>query len=446
MTPEQFLISLNNLPHRDFMKDRRRLPEYLARMQFFLHLLGNPEKKIPHAIHVTGTSGKGSVSSFLASILKTAGQKTGLMLSPHPEYMRERWQINGRPMSERELYSIMRTVKPALDAYIRTSPHDRLSHFDVLTAIGFLYFAEQKADWMVIEVGCGGRFDSTNVLPKKNAAVITNVGLDHTELLGNTKEKIAYEKAGIISPDSRVYTMEKIPRVLAVIEKECRKQSATLTSAEEKSSDITQTADRTSFSYRTHRYHLRTIGRHQVANAILAIRIASDLGIPDRAIEQGLARAHQPLRMEIVSKNPCIILDGAHNADKMRTTVRTINEWQKREGNIRIHLILGFSGNKQWKAMIRQLSTLKPAAIACTRNSVDPFRKVANPREFAEYAQTLLPKTNIAIFLDPRDALQWSRKRQKKNDILLATGSIFLSGELRSILTKMNKNDKGFNI
>ncbi|MBI4992702.1 MAG: hypothetical protein HZC26_01005 [Candidatus Magasanikbacteria bacterium] len=189
------------------------------------------------------------------------------------------------------------------------------------------------------------------------------------------------------------------------------------------------------------------MGTHQIKNAILCIEVAKHLEISQLAIQNGISRVHQPLRMEIVSKNPLIILDGAHNPDKMRTTVETVQKCistqvNKYQGNkklthlhtyklINLHLVVGFSADKNISRMIKQLTTLKPKTIAVTRNTTNPFRKVADPQSVSNQFQKLLPNSKIKIFLNPSDALAWSKSKTKTGDILLVTGSIFVSGELR---------------
>jgi len=221
---EQFILSLSNIERKEYLSPYTQHDLYLKRLQFFLDLLGNPEKKIPHYIHVTGTSGKGSVCLMLDSILRADGRKVGTLTSPHASVIQERWTINGKMMTGKDFAEIVTEIKPKFDEYIRKSPYDMVSYFEIMTAIALYYFAKKKVEWAILEVGMGGRYDSTNVIPHKDIAVITNIGLDHTEVLGNTKEKIAYEKAGIIKRGCAVFTAEKNKKVLRVIEKECRKQ------------------------------------------------------------------------------------------------------------------------------------------------------------------------------------------------------------------------------
>lgn len=411
MTPleaENYLFSLNNIPRKEYMDDTQKTSDYIQRIQFFLDLIGNPEKKIPHYIHVTGTSGKGSVSTFLSFILQAAGKKVGLTISPHPTTLRERWQVNNTMMSEKEFVRIVQKLKPIFDEYARKSPYDMVSFFDITTIIALLYFAEKKVEWAVMEVGLGGRLDSTNVIPHKDIAIITNIGLDHTDILGDTKEKIAFEKAGIIKPGSDVFTCETDKKVLQVIEKQCKKQKVKL--------------------YQVHTFSdlPPKIKKHQETNASLCIAVAEKLKLPHAAILRGLEQAKQPLRMEEVSERPLIILDGAHNPDKIKNTVEETKTFKKN-----IHLVLGFSADKNIPSMIKLLATLKPKTIACTRQTSNSFRKAAHPKDIQKLIQKHSPSSKTEIFLDPQMAFEWSQKNAKKSDLLLVTGSIFLSGEIR---------------
>ena len=421
------------------MKDTKRCDVYLKRTQYLLDLLGNPEKKILHYIHVTGTSGKGSVATFLQTILVAAGMKTGLLTSPHHTTITERWRVNNRQMSRQEFVALAKKIKPVLDQYIRTSSYDLISYHELIDVFGFLYFAQQRARWAVLEVGLGGRYCSTNVIPWKDAAVITNIGWDHMELIGPTKAAIAREKAGIITTRCLVFTMEKQKRLRAIFEAEAKKHGAAVkyVTDDEARIEHSNIVSGTVFVYQNQRYRISAPGAHQVSNAILAINAAKSLGIAAGAIVRGLALAKQPLRLEVVSRRPLIILDGAHNVDKMKTTTQALEHLSTRAlQHAKVHLLIGFSNDKLWPRMIEQLSALNPASIACTRNTVNPFRKVASPEALARLGRQLLPHTSIESFLDPKKALAWSRKHCRKNDILLITGSIFLSGQLRPRLTK----------
>lgn len=432
---EKYLLELGNLPRREYMSDSRHCGVYLQRLQFFLDLLGNPEKKIPHYIHVTGTSGKGSVCLMLHSILKASGIKTGLSISPHYSSVTERWQINGKEMSKTELTKLVTFIKPKITEYKKKSPYEIPSYFEILEAIGLLYFAQKKVQWAILEVGLGGRYDASNVIPYKDMAVITNIGLDHEKLIGPTKAKIAYEKAGIIKLGCKVFTMEKDEKMLGIIKRECP-TSYVLSPKSEDVGRRTYDIGHVEFEYQKQIYTLPCIGIHQVSNAILCIEIVKSIGIDDQSIKNGLAKVKLPLRMEIVNKKTLIILDGAHNPDKMQTTVDTIKQivktYNPKPITYNLHLVIGFTADKNWKKMLKQLATLKPATIACTQNTNNNLRPALKPSLIAKECKRILPNTLVKVFSNSNSAYQWSTKKTKTDDILLITGSIFLSGELRT--------------
>jgi dihydrofolate synthase / folylpolyglutamate synthase len=422
---EQFLLSIANFPRREFMKDRRSCETYMKRVQFFLDILSNPEKKIPHYIHVTGTSGKGSVSIMLESILRASGKKTGLNTSPHAKQITERWQINGKSISKKRFVLLVAEIKPALDTYLRTSPYDMISFFELMTAIAFYEFAKEKVEWAVMEVGLGGTYDPANLMPHKDIAVITNIGTDHSDLLG-TKADIAREKAGIIQHGCAVFTAERDKKMLDIIKRTARKQKSLISDFRFQISDYVESIDGIFFRYKNEQYTLPVLGAHQAKNAGLAIDIARHLGISTRHIKQGLKKVRLPNRMEIISKNPLIILDGAHNADKMKTTVKTTNNILQSEF-CNLHLVVAFSADKPWKKMVKQLASLNPTSIACTRQTSNSFRKVSSPQDIADEFKKYCKTEAVQSFFDPTEAILWSQKNRKVQNILLITGSMFLA-------------------
>ncbi len=431
---KQFIYSLNNIPRKQYMQDAK-CHVYLKRLQFFLDILDNPEQHIPHYIHVGGTSGKGSVANFLHAILEQDGKKVGSYISPHPSEITERWKIGKKKMTKKEFAALVEKIKPALDTYIQKSPYDMLSFFELHVAMTLRYFARKKVDWAILEVGCGGKFDGTNVIPYKDVAIVTNVEKDHMHILGSTKKEIAKKKIGIVSENARVYTLEKNRAIRTLLEKETKKKKGASFHYVQHNSRPTISKEKTTFIYKGEQYSMQSLGKHQVSNAILAIDVATDMGLSQKAIKKGIARAGQPLRMEIVQNHPDIILDSAHNPDKMKATVQTTQLLQKNKKQ-HIHLIIGFSESKDWKKMIQQLAKLKPKTVAITRQTQNQFRKVASPHAIAvEWSKYSLFKAKTKIFLDPQEAAVWSKKQTKKSDILLATGSIFLTGEIARILT-----------
>jgi len=436
---EQFILSLTNIPRKGYIAQKKDRGIHMKRLQYFLDIIGNPEKKIPHYIHVTGTSGKGSVCAYLHSIINESGKKVGSTQSPHPTHMVERWKIGDKIMSKKEFVKIVKEIKPKLNDYIKKSPYEMIYYLDLMTAISLLYFAKQKVKWVILEVGCGGRYDATNIIPYKDAAIITNISIDHQNLIGSTKEKIAYEKAGIIKSGSEVFTSEKNNKILNIINAECKKRSCSMHHIKYDNKQLTINdygLNGSVFTYKNNKYKIKTPGRHQISNAILAIEATQKLNFSKNSIKKGLEKTKQPLRLETVSKKPMIILDGAHNQAKIKSTVDTLKHLNKKMPKQKnVHLIIGFADNKEWGKMIKLLAELNPKTVVCTKNTINQLRKVANPKNIALKCKKIMPKTKTKIFLDPQDALNWSRKKVNKNDIILITGSISLSGQLRPYLT-----------
>ncbi len=431
-----WILSLSNIPRKEYMTDPRACGWYLDRLQAFLDVLGNPEKKIKHYTHVTGTSGKGSTTAFMHGILHAAGHNVGSTYSPHPSSIIERWKIGDAYMSEKEFVSIVEYLKPKLDEYIRTTKYDMISFFELTEAIGFIFFARHRVTHVVMEVACGGRYDSSNIIPHKDIAIITNIGLDHVGIIGNNKSEIAYEKAGIITKKTtHAITSEKNTRFARIIETEAHKHRVPYTRINKPSvTHVSISKTGTSFVYDNTTFKLRAYGVHQIHNAILCIEAAKILTINLKHIVSGLLATTQPLRMEVVSHKPLTILDGAHNRDKIRSTTETMTTLLPLFGIRNLHLIISFSGDKDVFGMLKQLLSLQPTNISITRNSVNPFRKVADMDLIRTHIRRTLPKCNVEIFLDPKDAYEYTKRIAKPNDCILATGSIFMSGELRGKL------------
>jgi len=234
-------------------------------------------------------------------------------------------------------------------------------------------------------------------------AVITNIGLDHTDVLGNSKIKIAYEKTGIIKPRCAVFTSETDKKILKIIAKACRLNKVKL---------------------------FQTIENAKL-NSAVCVAVSRHLGINENTIARGIKKTKLPIRLEIISQKPLIILDGAHNEDKMKTTTAAVKKIMGEKKITDINLLVGFAANKDIDTMTKQLAELQPKNIACTRFTQNFSRKTADPRDLRQQLKKLLRRSNIEIFLDPKTAMEWIRQKQKAGDILLVTGSMYLAGELR---------------
>ena len=260
--------------------------------------------------------------------------------------------------------------------------------------------------------------------------------------MGNTKELIAENKSGIITKGCNVITAERDPKIIKILEIAAKKRRAlsfegveTDRYGDKGSVAVKQDWEGTDFKIDGVAYHLNNLGYHQIANAKVAIAAAKKLGISDKIIQTGLLATEFPIRFEVVNQKPYIILDGAHNADKVKATVLGVKNLKKKYQDL--HLLIGFSDNKDHATFLKELLTLKPKSLACTRFTKNIFRRTADPKKLMNTALKINPKLKVAAFLDPEAALTWSQKQAGKNDLVLVTGSMFLSGELRPHFKKI---------
>ena len=346
----------------------------LERTQELLQRLGDPQKQLKF-IHVAGTNGKGSTCAMIERILREAGFRTGFYPSPYIEDFRERIQINGEYITEEALAEITERVAREAD-----DMEDHPSQFELITAIGMLYFAEEGCDYVVLEVGMGGALDSTNVIDPPEAAVITNIGLDHTEFLGDTIEKIALTKCGIVKTGSAVVSYANVPSVMEVIrsvaaEKGCRlyESPAILTALEPADREMTgETAGNAiiplvhdlygqRFLWKGKEYRLSLLGEHQLRNAATVLAIVEALRdrgvrIPEEAVAAGLARVEWPARFEVLSHAPLFVLDGGHNPQCAEALIENLDAY----GLPKVTFLIGMLADKDYH---RTLELLKPYGV-----------------------------------------------------------------------------------
>ncbi|MBI5699494.1 bifunctional folylpolyglutamate synthase/dihydrofolate synthase [Candidatus Saganbacteria bacterium] len=358
--------------------DTQNIKLGLDRVQTVLAKLSAPQNKFK-SILVAGTNGKGSVCAMLASILKEAGFTTGLFTSPHLYKWNERIKINGKDISTRDLKRVTGEIEAAMGKV-------GLTPFEVITCAAFQYFAEQKVDMAVLEVGMGGRLDATNVITPL-VSVITNVDYDHMEYLGDTLEKIAFEKAGIVKPKVPLVTAENKPEVLNVIRKTCEQKVAKLfiEPAPVKTGAVKNISP--------------LIGPHQRSNETVAVKVSELLDIDKTAIKKGLQKTRWQGRFQIVSRKPLIIVDGAHNGAGARALVDTIKE-QKIKGPLTF--IVGMQDYKDSEAFLKVITPLADRLIL---------------------ARSSHPQAAKLGTLSVREALKQAKKF--KNPIII-TGSLFV--------------------
>ena len=408
----------------------RREPHRLDRIRKFLEILGNPQDRYP-TIHVGGTSGKGSTSSMIASALSAAGKRTGLHTKPHLRSVTERARIDGVPVTEERFAALIEELIPAIG---RTEMEfSRPSYYETLLALAFLYFAQENVDAAVIEVGIGGKLDGTNVLHPL-VSLITNVGLDHTEILGDTVEKIAADKAGIAKPGIPLLSAVDRPEARRVIEEQCAQAGAPFLFVP----DLVQIADveQGSFSQRftlktassQHAIDLPLLGEFQRQNAACAVAALEQLPAelrPDRAaVELGLSRVDLPGRMEYFPSHPGVIFDFAHNPDKAEHLVRSLRELFPGR---RFTFVIAIGESKDAAEIVRVLAQLPSTMIftsfeARGRNAVKPQRLASLAESAGLWGRAVA---------DPAEAFTIARRNAASDDIVVVTGSTFVVAELR---------------
>jgi dihydrofolate synthase/folylpolyglutamate synthase len=437
-----------SLPFRDLKLDRVR--ELLAR-------LGNPQQEMP-IVHVAGTKGKGSTAAMTGAVLTAAGYRTGVFTSPHLERIEERTAIDGRPCSEEEFVELVDRLVPVVEAMDREAPGGSAAdagptYFEITTAMALCHFARCRVQAAVLEVGLGGRLDSTNVcLPQ--VCVITSISLDHTKQLGNTLESIAREKAGIIKPGIPLVSGVTNAGPREVIREVCRRQGCRLTELETdfqfqyqppRGLESSPGMGMLDFQYlragREHRYDrvtLRLLGRHQAANAAVALAALVELQergfeIRPSAIHEGLAGVSWPARVELIAQRPAIVVDAAHNRASVEALVQTLTE----SFSVRRRLLV--FATTQEKDLRGMLAILLPQfdVVIFTRYLNNP--RAVPPQELAAVAEDLTGRS-YPVVADPAEAWREMLKAATPEDLVCVTGSFFIAAEIRQQVRNLTES------
>ncbi len=441
---ERFVMSRINFER--IPAERYELKDFkLERMRQLLGQLGNPQRSLP-AIHIAGTKGKGSTAAMSASILRSAGWRVGLFTSPHLETLGERMTVNGQVPTGESLHEVLEVLRPEVDRLDRVGEAMRPTFFEVLTAMAWLHFVREQVDFVVLEVGLGGRLDATNVCDPL-VSIVTSISYDHQRLLGHTLAQIAGEKAGIIRPRVPVMSGAITPEPREVIRQTCRTQGAPLYELQseiryqqsdeshlpEQPWDILSgsTLDVTT-PWRSHAgLRIPLAGRHQLANASLAVAATDAVHtqgrkVPQEAVEQGLAAVTWPLRVEVAARAPLTILDAAHNDGSVRALIDVLSELRVGQR----WLIFGTSRDKD---VARMLQLLGPEFdhIILTRYVGNP-RALALPELRSIAARVLARPVESAE--NPQAAWQLVTSRAEVSDLVCVAGSLFLGVEMRQIL------------
>jgi dihydrofolate synthase/folylpolyglutamate synthase len=411
----------------------------LERMHRLLEKLGNPQEDL-RIVHVAGSKGKGSTSAMIASILRRAGYRTGLFTSPHLCRVEERIEVNGQLIAAHELTVLLNEVAVAERALGLEPDAARVTFFEVATALGFLHFARCRTDVAVVEVGLGGRFDSTNVCCPE-VALITSISRDHTELLGHRLGQIALEKGGIIKPGRPALSGARGDEARGVIEGICRERRAPLRRLDAEIHYRHEPGMVTASSSRLPRVQIHTdrrtwpklelglLGDHQAANAALAVAAIEHLQdagfrVGDDAVAAGLAGVRWPARLEVIGHRPLVVLDCAHNGASAQALVDTLNASFPQSHSQRL-LVFAASADKDLEGMFQILASYF-SRFFLTRYSAGS--RSVSPEQLAAALPGALPFTAHPTAVE---AWRAARNTADADDLICATGSVFLAGELR---------------
>lgn len=373
-------------------------------------------------MHVAGSNGKGSTCSMLESILRTAGYKTGFYLSPYVEQFQETFQVCGKVIPDEELCRITELVRDAAEQMA-----DHPTQFEIKTAVAMKFFFDSRCDIVVLETGMGGELDSTNVIPAPEAAVITNIGLEHTEYLGNTLGEIAGAKAGIIKPGADVILYENVSEVTDVVAKKCRSCGCNLEIAGPSELVLSEHSIRGQvLEWKGQRLMLPLLGAHQRANAAVVLKTVEVLRsrgwkISDAALQEGLKTVIWPARFEVMHEEPLFILDGGHNAQcaqAMAENIRTYLPGRK------FQFLTGILADKDYRAMIQCIAPYAEAFYCVTPDSP---RALSAENLAAVIREMGYPAEAFAGVPEALDACLASGKD------CISFGSLYISGEVRSL-------------
>lgn len=411
----------------------------LDRMRLFLRKLGDPQNKLNY-LHITGTNGKGSTVAMLREILMASGLNVGTFTSPFIVRFNERISLNGRPIPDDELVEITRQVALVVDQLDATLPEGGPTEFEIDTAIMFLWFAKQQPDVVILEVGIGGLYDSTNVVTPLVSGIVT-VGYDHMRVLGDTLADIAHQKAGIIKPRVPVVIGKLPSSARQVIIADARRKAAPLWENGQQFivSKINKHQLQNEIVYdgldlHHARFKLGLLGDYQVDNAAVAVTMAQlyfkqcRLPIDVKAIKKGLANTRWPGRLEVVNEAPLVILDGAHNLPGIQALTTTLRE---DFGNHDVYLLVAILADKQYQLMLGELASLPNVHLMLTSFSgPGPQRPSADLKETIKDITTRWPIQTTDAW---QEGLAKLAREASADDVILITGSLYFISEVRQL-------------
>lgn len=395
----------------------------LERIEKLCTALGEPQNELKY-IHIAGTNGKGSCAAMLASVLKAAGYRTGLYTSPYLFRFNERMQINSQQIPDEALAEIVSRIKPIADGM-----DDHPTEFELMTAAAFLWFAEENCDIVVLETGLGGRFDATNIIKSPEVSVIMNIGLDHTGVLGDTVEKIAAEKAGIVKEKRPcvIYQQEEI--VTEVIKEQCRLMDAELIVSDfSELKQIFDSLDGQAFLYKGESYALPLLGEHQIKNAAVVIDCVEKLSalgwdISPDALERGLYAVSWPARFEVVSDEPYFVVDGGHNPQCAQTVRDNLLRYFPDKRRV---LLIGVLADKDYEGLVRILDEAADMYVCVSPESERALSAAALAEKLRSFGK------EIMYFDSIEEGVAAARSAAGEDGMVCAVGSLYMAGPIRA--------------
>lgn len=392
-------------------------------MKRLIEIFGVDLSKL-NVIHVAGTVGKGSFCIILDNILREANLKTGLFVGPSIEGMNDRIRINGDFIPPEKFYNYLKTIVDKINEL-----EINCIYFEIVTLIALMYFADEGADFAIFEVGVGGLYDSTNCFLQKSADVIMKIDYDHQNVLGNTLEEIAFNKAGIIMPFDTVYVYPQGDNVIDVIKDEAKKVDAKVKVLDDKSLRIGKTGTETEFSYDGEDYSVSLAGEFQAKNAAMAVWVAKDLNdrfrldISDEAIKKGLSEVKWPCRIETVKKDPYIIIDGAHNeasAAELKKYLLGLNK--------KVIMITSFLKDKDYRKVFETFEGLNAEFI------VTSLVFKGRDFEFEKLEEAIGDKDGIYFIKDNKEAYKKALELYTEDALIVVAGSLYLASVFRDLI------------
>ncbi|MDR1800466.1 MAG: bifunctional folylpolyglutamate synthase/dihydrofolate synthase [Lachnospiraceae bacterium] len=394
----------------------------LSRIKELLELMGNPHEKLKY-IHVAGTNGKGSTCAMLVSILEACGYQTGLFTTPHISRFNEQIQINGDEITDEELSLHTQKVK----AFANIMP-DHPTEFEMTTAIAIEYFLSSGCDIVVMETGMGGRLDATNIIPLPEIAVITPISLDHTKELGETIEKIAFEKAGIIKNGGRVVCAPQEKEVAKLLLSVCKERQTQITFVNDEEIMVHKNdLDGQLFDFNGYdSIYLPLLGDYQRTNAATAVSAViwlRDCGwrIEDKAIYEGLANVKWPARFQVLKHEPVFILDGGHNPHCVDSLVRNLEYYFPKE---KIVFIMGVLADKDYKTMIRKIIPHAKRVFTVTANNKRALDSESLAKYFRRLGLEAVACDNIA------EGVKNAMDAAGEGGVVCAFGSLYIAAQI----------------